>query len=409
MKLCHLFFIIFICAITLIGCANTMPPGVNQNLLEEDWMHTINLNPMLWTHDADRWFFTGEPNQTESDARRASNDKAVSMMAVKVPQFTNVTINGCFQVQIVGHQAENSVFILGPNEEVRQIVVHVSGDTLVVGQPRDEKNHSVNLKNVIVRIGVSNLRHLQVIGGARVEGRALTSNGMVIDSNNSGTVLLAGDINLLKIDNAGSGAVSVIGAYTPCLSVIDTGSGSVNVSGRIGIQSIDNLGSGQVNIIGADSRSLVIRSCGSSQTAVAGYANLKRLDATDHSCVHFYWVNSQCAQVALSGNARVGLAGIVKKLDLSLSGQARFGGQYLHANTIYVQARNNAHANISGSKKIFASAVDNSNIYFFGPPSLVSRYTAGHGSIIPVWSDSTELPVPSYAPQFITSVNKRPG
>jgi len=319
-----------------------------------------------------------------------------------------VTIDGCFQVQIVGGQDRSSVFILGPNEETRQTLVQVFGNTIVVTQSKDDKGRMVNLKNVIVRIGVRDLRSLKVNGGANVEGRTLISDGMVINANNDGNILLNGHMNLLKINNSGSGTVSVIGAYAPCLRIVNRSSGTVNLSGRVGVQSIDNLGNGKVNIIGADSRSLAIHACGNSVTKIAGYANLKHLDATDHSCVNFYWVKSNGADILLSGHARVGLAGCITHLDLCVMDNARFGGQYLHSNDIYVQTSGDAHANIAADKKIFASAVDNSSIYFYGSPGNVSRYTTDHGSVIPVWSNTTALPVPAYAPQFINSVN-RPG
>ncbi len=407
MKMRHLLIAAFFCMITLISCARTPHPAVNQNLLEETWMRTVNLNPMIWTHDADRWFFTGQPNATESDSRLAPPDKAMSMTTMKVSEFTHVTIRGCFQVQIAGQQERNAIYILGPNESTRQILVQESGDTVTITQPEDDKGQMANLKNVIVRIGVRDLRSLTVSGAVNVEGRMLCSHSLVIDANNAGSILLSGHINLLKVNNEGSGSVSVIGAYTPSLYVVNRGDGAVNVSGRVGIQTINNLTNGKVNIIGADSRSLMINACGNSRTAVAGYANLKRLSAVGNACVHLYWVSSHDATVTLHNNARVGLAGCIVTLNLYLTDNAHFGGQYLHGKNMYVETYKNAHANIAADRKIFASANDDSSIYYFGSPNIVSRYTTGRGTVIPVWN-ATALPIPAYAPQFMTSVN-RPG
>lgn len=407
MKLRNLLIATIFCLITLISCAPAPHPQVNQNLLEETWMRTVNLNPMMWTRGADRWFFTGLPNTTESENKLATPDKAISMTSVKVSQFTNISLHGCFQVQIAGQQEHNAVYILGPNDATRQILVQASGDTITITQPEDDKGHMANLKNVIVRIGVRDLHQLKVSGVVNVEGRMLTSRNMVIEANNAGTILLSGNVNLFKVNNTGPGAVSVIGAYTPCLYVYNRGSGCVNVSGRVGIQAISNLSNGGVSIIGADSRSLMINACGNSRTAVAGYANLKRLSAVGNSCVHLYWVNSKGANVTLHNNARVGLAGCMTTLNLFVTDNAHFGGQYLHSKNIYVQTHQNAHANISADRKIFASASDDSSIYYFGSPNNVSSYTMARGSVIPVWN-ATALPVPAYAPQFITTLN-RPG
>jgi hypothetical protein len=409
MKLRQLFLITFFCIVTLFGCAKPINPQVNQNLLQETWMRSINLHPMIWTRDGDRWFFTGEPYKIESYANRVPNDKAMSVMAVKVPEFTNVVINGCFQVQITGGQERNSVSVVGPNDDMRQIMVHVEGNTVLVTQQLNEKGGLTNLKSVIVRINIRNLRLLKVNGAAKVEGHAICSDGLTVIANNKDTVLLSGQkINVVKINNLGSGTISVINAYSPCLDILVSNSGTVNINGRIGIRTINNLGSGTVNIIGADSRSLVIKACGSSITKVAGYANLKHLTATGSSCVNLYWVKSNGARIVVSQNARVGLAGCITHLDLYATDNARFGGQYLHSNDIYVQTHGSAHANIAADKKIFASATDNSSVYFFGSPSIVSRFTSDHGSVIPVWNETNSLPVPAYAPQFITSVN-RPG
>ncbi len=408
MKIRHWLIAAFFCMSTLISCTHTYTP-TSQDFLRENWMHNVNLNPMNWTHGADRWFFTGEPTPMERYANRAPSDTAMSVTEVKVPQFTHIKIDGCFRVQLTGGQPHNALVILGPNEALHQIVVQVWGDTIVVTQvhDKDPKKPMANLKNVIVRIAVSDLRHLTVRGGVDLEGRLLVSDGMVIEANNSGTVLLNGHINLLKVHNSGPGTVSVIGAYTPCLDISVGGSGTVNVSGRVGIQSVYNVGAGKVNIIGADSRSLVVNACGNSFTAIAGYVNLKRLNAADNACVYIYWVKSPCASVTLSGNARVGLAGTVGSLDLLVADNARFGGQYLHGRNIEVQTHGSAHANVAADRKIFASAVDKSSIYSFGSSAIVSSYTAGYGTIVPVWN-ATAMPFPAYAPQFMTSVNNPP-
>ncbi|HSW70306.1 MAG TPA: DUF2807 domain-containing protein [Gammaproteobacteria bacterium] len=396
----------FFCILTLFSCAHTNAPSVQQNLLTETWMQNINLNPVKWTRGASRWFFTGEPATTENYVNLAPNDKAMTFSAVKVPQFTHVLLNGCFQVQILGGQNRNSVVVLGPNDATRQVMVRVEGNTIIVTQAHDDKGQMANLKNVIVRIGVCNLRGLKIAGNVNMEGRNLTSDGLVISSTNSGNVLLSGNVNLLKINHMGTGTISVLGVYAPCLDINMRGSGRVDVSGRVGIRSINNM-SGKVHIIGADSKFLTVNAYGPSLTTVAGYVNLKQLNVCDNSCVYIFWAKSNGARIVLRGNARVGLAGVVSAMDLTLAENARFGGQYLHGGKIYVLTRNNAHANISSNQKIFASASDNSSIYFFGISSNVSSYTSGLGSVVPVWRESVALPVPRYAPQFIT-VAKRP-
>jgi hypothetical protein len=276
----------------------------------------------------------------------------------------------------------------------------VWNNTLYIAQVKQAK--PANLRNVIVRIGVGNLHKLKVAGGANVEGRNLSSNGLVIDANNNGgNVLLSGDMNLMRVTNSGSGCVSVLGAYTPCLDINAYGSGAVNVSGRVGVRNINHTGNSSVNIIGADSNALTVNAVNGS-TTIAGYVNLKKLTANNNSCVLIYWVNSNGAYIIQRNNSGVGLAGSATMLDLNMANNSRFMGQYLHGGSVYVQTHDTAHANISADKRIFASAVDNSSIYFFGSPSIVSRYTAGKGAVIPVWSETNALPIPAAAPTFWT-------
>src|SRR5438093_1175829 len=122
MKTHRLLSIILFSIITFMtACTNTnyQSKPLNRDLLEENWMPRVNLNSTMWTRGADNWFFTGEPNQIERAANTASTDKAMTIIAVKVSQFTDVTVQGCFQVQIEGGQDHNSVFILGANDAAR--------------------------------------------------------------------------------------------------------------------------------------------------------------------------------------------------------------------------------------------------------------------------------------------------
>jgi hypothetical protein len=399
MKSHRLLSIILFSLITILtACTNTNYPSkpLKYDLLGENWIPQVNLNSTLWTRGADNWFFTGEPNQIERAANSASPDKAMTIIAVKVPQFTDVTVQGCFQVQIDGGQEHNSVFILGANDAVRGTVVQVSGNKILIAQRNDDKSQTIDFSKVIVRIGIRNLRNFTVGGGAKVEGHNVMSDGLIIRSTNPGNILLSGNMKVLNITNMGSGTISILGANTPCLDINSLGGGTVNVCGRIGIRTINNKGGGAVSVIGADSKSLTVNAEGGF-TSVAGYVNLRKITATNNSCVLIYWVNSNGAYVFARDTATVGLAGNALMENINLTHNARFLGQYLHGGNIFVQTQNNAHANVSTNQKLFASASDTSSIYYFGTPA-VSPYITGNGVVIPVWNGSV-LPMPQ-APTF---------
>jgi hypothetical protein len=393
MKRLILFIFTLIFTFFLASCArqDSFRNQVNPNLQKENWMSRINVDANKWVvGKADRWFYTGEPYQLSQYAVNAPTSKSMTDMMVRVPNFTGLNIDGNFHVQIIGRQDANFVEIVGPNAAVRQVAVENWHGTVFI---RKTKDCNANFSDVVIRIGVNTLRKLTVCGNAVVEGKEITSDGLIINSTCSGMVLLSGNINVLQINQNGTGTVTILGACAPSLRIKVNGNGIVNVSGRVGVQSISSFGSGCVNIIGADSDGLVINTGGGRSTIkIAGYVNLKKVNASSYSRVYLYWVNSNGLYVNARDCAIVSLAGCTTNMNVDLSNSSRFNGQYLRAGSVYVRTRDAAHANVTADQKMFASATDNSSIYFYGSPSIVSRFVSENGVIIPVWSSSIPSP-----------------
>jgi hypothetical protein len=391
MKIHGLLFMLITSLLVMTGCTTNSfyQTTVNHNLVKENWMSNVNLSSSSWTRNADPWFLTGEPNRVEQYSSNASQNAAISTMSVNVGGFDSIVVNGSFQVQIVGGQDHDSIFVFGPNDAVRQVSIKTFNHALHINQV-DAK---ANVKRVIVRIGVRNLRNITNLGKGSIYGRGVTSDCLAITACDCGSVILSGQMNLNKVTQLGTGTITVIGAYTPNLDINVKGNGNVNVCGRVGVRRITHMGDGCVSIIGTDTDSLSILASGNGTTSVAGYANLKKLTACDASRVYVYWVNSANLYITQSGSSRVGLAGSVNNMNLDMIDSSRFGGQYLHGGSIYVRTRNWAHANVAPDKKIFAAALDKSSIYIFGCPNIVSRYTSNSGVILPVWNDSKVLPM----------------
>ncbi len=374
---------------------------LNENLLKETWMQQINLNPNYWVRGADPWYYTGNPNSIEQYDNTASPSKAITTLMVRVPDFTNVNVSGDFEVQITGRTEHNSVFIVGPNASTRQIVVEMINNTLYIHKTKDSKDC---LKNVIVRINIHDLHVLKNFGSSNIYGRDVMSNHLMISSCDCGNIFLSGNMNVTRINQTGTGTVAIIGANTPCLGIKVIGNGNVKVNGHVGIQTIYQRGNGDVNILGADSDSLAITTYGNGITSVVGYVNLKKVSAHNTSRVYVYWINSNSLYVTADGTSHVGLAGAVTNMNVDIIDASRFEGQYLHGDTVYARTRNWSHANISSDKKIFAAALDNSSIYIFGSPTMVSRYTSQKGAIIPIWLDT---PPPAPLPPRIVNQHYR--
>lgn len=392
-----LFGIIFGGVLALLGCKSqwyslTTP---NDHLSEEHWMKEVVTHPDLWTKKADSWFLTGNPNRIERNASRAPYSAAITVMAVKVPHFTKIEIDGDFQVQITG-QPQNSVAILGTNASARDIVVENRKDTLAIHRL---KGATPIANSIIVRIGVNDLRSITNLGNATILGRHIISRGLAIKNCSSGTIMLTGNINLTNVTELGDGTVTVLNACTPNLTISVTGNGNVYISGHVGVRCIDHTGNGQVSIIGADTNSLTINSGGCGLTTVFGFVNLKLVNANDSSCVYVYWVcNKQGLQICQTGTSLVGIAGVADTINVDLSEATRFQGHYLRTNYAYVTTRHSAHANVTTSRKVFANASGSSSIYVDGLKENISSQISGNAVVLPLMVNPNPIVVQASYP-----------
>lgn len=368
------------------GCVHNRYPYLNEDLTKESWTREVDTNSNKWAQGADRWFLTGDPNATEIADRHSPYSDVISTMQVRVPNFTKIKVDGSFQVQIFGTYDPNSVYVFGPNDGVRQVVVDVHDNTLYVRQT--SKNPPGCMKRVIIRIGINNLNCLTQLGGGSIEGIQVRGNNLKIVSSGSGNIYLAGNLDLREVLNTGRGNVNVFGACTHGLTIKTMNSGSVNVAGIVGISNIAHHGTADINIIGANTDSLNIDADGKGKVGLYGRVNLKTLKARDSVRVYIYQVNSGKTYVYAYDNTRVGLAGYTSDLYEYASKSAKIQSRYLYSNTAFVRASDNSHINVTASDKIFAAATNNATIYFFGEPRLLSQFVSGNGAVIPVWQDN---------------------
>jgi len=369
----------------LSGCVSHthefMQSQVRENLLQENWQQQIDKDPMKWKKHADNWLWFGGANEVEQMNRRAPYSDAISTMMVKVPDFTQIKVNGDFQVQLDGRFQHNSVYLLGPNEEIRRVVVEVKDHTLDIHRVV-EKNEDP--RHVIVRIAIHNLQNLVQNGEGKIEGRFIRANPLTLTSTGSGPIVLVGKINVKQVDQMGSGDITLLGAYTPYLKIDSTGSGAVNISGRVGVESITHKGTGDINIIGADTNSLSIWATGAGKIGIQGIANVKKIDASGDAHVYLYFVKSKDLYVYLQDRANVGLAGETKALYVDAKNSSVFAGSYLRSKYTYVRARQWAHINAAADERAFAAADDNSSVYLIGLPDVISPYVNDNAVIIPI-------------------------
>jgi hypothetical protein len=391
--------LVITCIATLLfaGCANNSGRNgvqIEKRLEYENWMQHINLDPNQWTKHATPWFYNNEPSGFDQYQSDSPVNRAITAMAVRVPDFTRIQVDGPFQIQIVGRQAHNSVYVLGPNQLARHTAVDIKGDTLFIHPAQDCESDCRNLGQVIVRIGMREISGIVDGGSGPFEAKDIDSSCLDVVSTDGANMLLVGNLTVNHVAQKGNGTISILGATTPALDIEVLSNGILNISGRVNVHRIIKQGSGTLNIIGASSDGLMLKSSGSGVTAIAGYTNLKKVDVVDYSRVYIYWINSNGIYATVRDHARLGLAGAAQNLQVDVSDNGMFLGKYLRVNNIYVRTRDYSHANVDPSDKLFANAMDSSSIYFFNSPNVVSRYSMGNGIIIPVFGDACPLPAP---------------
>jgi hypothetical protein len=390
---------ILLLALLLTSCAYQRINS-NVDLTRETWQRHVDIRPDQWMKGGDhRWFLSGCDNTAEAMNRRAPINAAMSTMAVRVPSnFTNIKVNGNFQVQLVGTDEDNAVYIYGPNSAIREVVVNVSENTLYLKQS-DAAPRCMN--SVIIRIGIKNLRHLTQAGGGLIEGRLLRSSDLSIFSSGSGPIYLGGTLNLRCITSTGSGSINVFGANTSDLNITTSGSGTVNVCGRVGVHCITHHGCGDVNIIGAMSNRLTIHADGKGKIGIKGHVSVQEIIAKGHACVYIYDLQGMTTRVYVMDRAHVGLAGCVKSLYVDANKGSCFEGRYLSTKNAYVRARDAAHMNVTANHQVFAAAMQNSSIYFFGPASILSQFTTENSIVVTLSGRPCGCPraCPAYLPE----------
>ena len=402
MKRYLLLAIVFVCSTLLIGCATNKPnPYPSADLTQEHWQRLVQVSPNSWARGADRWFMTGDPNMVEESNMNAPYAAAISTTQVRVPDFNSIEVDGPFEVQLFGADGQNSVFVYGPNNAVRQVAIDVRGRTLCIHVASDVKANC-NLNKVIVRVGVMNLNRLVQLGSGRIEGRQVRSNCLTIISKGCGNIYLAGNVYLRGVTSNVS-TVSVFGAVSPRLDILTNGKGSVNVSGDVALASVTHHGSGDINIIGANGGAAKIGADGCGKISISGRPTICEITAKDTINIYAYYVNSRALYVYQSNRSRVGLAGCVNNLYVDTSGVSRFEGRNLQTMSAYARAHDASHINIAANGQMYAALSGNSSIYFFGSPNILSQYINGNGIVIPIWNGCNR---PVYPNCFGTPIYK---
>ncbi|OGT59101.1 MAG: hypothetical protein A3F14_02760 [Gammaproteobacteria bacterium RIFCSPHIGHO2_12_FULL_43_28] len=381
MKRCLLGFVIFL-SLLMAGCVTYHPKAEYRNLTQETWMRHIETNPDIWMRKADVWFLNGRATEAELHNLRAPRSVSVSLMNVNVDDFTSIKVNGNFQVQIYGSNAEhNSLNIYGSNAAIRSIGVSVRNHTLYLEQGKVAPESG---RYAVVRIGVRRLNSLTQMGCGSIEAVLINSKHftMTETAGASGPVFVAGHLNLVRVTHEGVGTINVIGVDSTHTAIYSRGAGAINLCGKIGVKTIYHTGSANINLIGANSQSLEICAYGSGKIGIKGRVGLTKVDAGGKVRVYVDSVISHKLNVTLKDDACVGLLGCADDLTIYTRDDTRFFGRFLCTRNAYVKAADRSQVNVTASDKFFAHAYAASTVYFYGPRSIMSAFTSSYGRVM---------------------------
>jgi hypothetical protein len=361
-------------------CPSSSP---NVNLINSSWGRQVDTHPNRWLRGASPWFVQGQ------DPLKLSVPPSgimMSKMEVRIPNTIKcLEVRGRFKVELVEAGTQSSLTLYGPYSELQAVAVKVTPQGLSISE---DTKASSNMGRVVIRLVIPHLYKLTQKGSGAIEGYLTGHDPLCIVSTGCGSIYLAGPVNLRQVMNQDGGNVTVLGAMTPDLTIEADRSGNVNVSGRIGVRSIIHHGAGEVNIIGASTGYLTIDADGQGKIGLAGpRIAVNRISAKDSVRVYAYHVSGQSTNVSAMQDASVGLAGNVHTLYVETDHRADFEGRFLFSDNAFLRSQGSSHINASVRKQLFASSTNESSIYYFGNPSIVSK-SAKQRSVI--------LGIPSY-------------
>lgn len=354
-------------AFSLLSCSaltTTRVPYMKDDLASELWVRYIDSHPAAWVVPAE---LTTAGTNSEY---------------IRIGSVNTLHINGNFKVLIEKTTIENSVTISGEKRAIKSVGVEQKGGDLYISESVALKT----VKDVLVTIRLNNFNNLIVKGGVLVQGRGLHSSNLYVDYAGSGYVYLDGQYNLRRVVQTGSGNLTILGVDSSWVDIDTSGiAGVTRIAGNYNIKSLHHTGGNSLILTGAYSDNLIITAGGSGRISVNGQVSLSEIHTSGSVWVMSDNVTSGMIRVFTKDNSVVAMMGNVSTLYVETSQNSRFFGRYLCSDSAFIRTFDMSHVNISARLRIFASASENSSIYYFGVPGILSPFSVEHAIIIPFW------------------------
>jgi len=119
-----------------------------------------------------------------------------------------------------------------------------------------------------------------------------------------------------------------------------------------------------------------------SHLRMVGFIRLYKLTLLNDSVISAYWIDSDDLQVCAKDHAYVQLGGAVDRLEVNLTGEARFNGRYLRSKRVFAKTFGHSTAQINAVKQQHTLASDDSNIYYYNIPDAKADFMAYQGAVL---------------------------
>ncbi|OGT05783.1 MAG: hypothetical protein A2103_05110 [Gammaproteobacteria bacterium GWF2_41_13] len=167
-------------------------------------------------------------------------------------------------------------------------------------------------------------------------------------------------------------------------SLFIRGEGRLNAAGHIDLKAVVDAGQGATTLSGVHGDQMTIQQAGSGSLSVRGYAGVEKIQQEGNGSMEIYWVNGETTTVYLKGAGSIVLAGKTNTLIANLFDQARLDTKFLRVQDVYVRTHESAVAHVNTNNRLFAYAVDQSQINYYMPSSEAYQNTAGNGVVLSV-------------------------
>ncbi len=280
-----------------------------------------------------------------------------------LPYFVNVNINVPVNVQLHTGYRTSEVILSGDAHDLPLIQTTVRNQTLHVTLG-SLKPHITKKKTlygpITIDVRMPSIHQFVYRGKGRIVGKNITSDGMDIRLNNSGSTHFDGQINLHKLTIVGAG-------YT------------------------------EINDIKSDDLEVYLH--GHPKVQLTGVANVSSIVALGSPKLSFYWLKSPLFKLRARGAGGViQIGGVADKIDVELNGNIHFDGRYIRAKETFVKTHGHAIAYIATALHQHTLAMDASDIYYYTLPVTNSNFMAKNGAVLDMrsWELQLEQPFSAY-------------